>query len=113
MLQGDRALVRKGLRACLSSPRAAFLVTLSILALSALFLGSWLIFMPVAALVVAPTTLAVSFLLGFAPSALPNSLAAVALSGTFAGATVAAAFRVLLRRARARGSSALAAWNQA
>ena len=101
----DRAFIREGLRSCLSSPRSTFLVAFSIFAFVGLFLVSWFIFMPVSALLVAPATVAVSFLFGSAPAPLPNTLAAIALSATLAGATVTAAFRVLLRRARARQRS--------
>ena len=66
------------------------------------FLVSWLIFMPVAALVVAPVTLAVALLSGFPPSTLLNSLVALLLSGVFAVGTVRVVFRVPLRRAQAR-----------
>lgn len=98
----DAALVREGLRAARRSPRVALLVGLSALALAGLFAASWLVFMPVGALVVAPVTLALSLALGTAPSALANSAAAVVLSGALAAATVAATLRVLLRRARRR-----------
>ena len=57
MVDSDRALVLEGLRASRSSPRAAILVGSSIAVLGALFLVSWLIFMPVGALMVAPITL--------------------------------------------------------
>jgi hypothetical protein len=86
----------------------AIRVGLSIIVFSALFLVSWLVFMPVGALVVAPLTVASSLLLGVAPSAAVNSAAAVSLSGGFAGVTVLAALRVLLRRARVRARRAAA-----
>ena len=50
----------------------------------------------------APFSLLVSLLLGHPPSPEANSLSAVAISGVLAAATVAAVFRVLLGRARAR-----------
>lgn len=101
-MEGDRAQVREGLRAARRSPRVAVLVGLSFVALAGLFAASWLVFMPVGALVVAPVTLLLSLVLGTAPSALVNSVGAVALSGALAAASVAAALRVLLRRARRR-----------
>ena len=109
MVDSDRALVLEGLRASRSSPRAAILVGSSIAVLGALFLVSWLIFMPVGALMVAPITLGVSAIIGVAPSAAVNSAAAVSVSGGFAMATVTATTRVLLRRARARRRAAWAA----
>jgi len=108
MAAAHGTLLTASLRAAFASPRAAFLVLSSILALAGLFVASWLIFMPVGALVVAPLTLALSLLSGTAPSAFLNTAAAVLLSGSFAAATVTAAFRVLLRRARARRRAALA-----
>jgi hypothetical protein len=86
----------------------AILTLASLLVLSALFVVSWLIYMPVGALVVAPATLFLSLVFSVPPPALLNSLAAVALSGLLAAATVAAALRVLLRRARERHRRALA-----
>lgn len=88
--------------ASLAVSKLGLLVLLSAAVLLALFVISWLIYMPVGALVVAPVTLTLSFLFGVEPPAHWNSLAAFALSGLLAAATVAAVLRVLLRRARAR-----------
>ena len=80
----------------------ASLVALSAVVFLALFVVSWLIYMPVMALLVAPFTILAGALAGLAPSAALNSLAATALAGGLACATVASVFRVLVRRARAR-----------
>ena len=101
-IANDGGLAREALRAARTSPRVVLLVGASGLVLAALFVVSWLVFVPVGALVVAPATLLLSLALGTAPSALANSAAAVALSGALAAATVSASLRVLLRRARAR-----------
>lgn len=102
----EPSFIRGAVRAARSSPRIAFLVSLAALAFGALFVVSWLIFMPVAALVVAPATMLLSFLWGTPPSLLFNAVAAIVLSGGFAGGTVAAIFRVLRRRAQARRHAA-------
>jgi len=90
----------------LQSARVAALVTLSALVLLTLFVVSWLIYMPVMALLVAPFTILAGAVAGLAPCAPLNSLAATALSGGLACATVASVVRVLLRRARARSTAA-------
>lgn len=82
-----------------------FLVSLSVLVFAALFAVSWLIYMPVAALLFAPISLLGAFLLSHPPSPLVNSVAAVTLSGALAAATAAAVFRVLLARARRRAAA--------
>jgi hypothetical protein len=80
-------------------------IGLSALAFAALFVVSWLIYMPVAALLFAPVSLLGAFLMNHPPSPLVNSVAAVTLSGALAGATAAAVFRVLLARARRRAAA--------
>ena len=80
----------------------AFLVTLSAVVLTALFVVSWLVYMPIMALVVAPFTIVGAALAGLPPSAPLNSIAAATLAAALAFATVNLVFRVLLRRARAR-----------
>ena len=90
------------LRRSFEVSRIALLVGASAFAFAALFVVSWLIYMPVAALLFAPVSLVGAFLLSHPPSPLVNSLAAVTLSGALAAATAAAVFRVLLARARAR-----------
>ena len=106
MLDSDRQQIRSGLRESLGSPRAAFLIGLSVLVLGLLFFSSWLLFVPVAVLVVAPLTLAFSFAAGVPPSAPLNSIAAIGISGVLAAASVLAALRVLLARVRARSQPA-------
>jgi hypothetical protein len=86
----------------LHTARLTFLVGLSAVVLLALLLVSWLIYMPVMALLVSPFTLLSGAVLGVAPSAAANSAAAVVLAAALACATVASVLRVLLRRARAR-----------
>ena len=86
----------------LQAARMALLVALSAAVLCLLLLVSWLIYMPVMALIVAPFTIVGSALVGLAPSAPVNSAAAAMLSAGLACATVASVVRVLLRRARAR-----------
>ena len=81
-------------------------MALSAVVFGALFVVSWLIYMPVMALLVAPVTILAGAVVGLAPSAPLNSLAAAALAGGLACATVASVLRVLLRRARARAASA-------
>ena len=90
------------LRRSLQLSRLTFLVGLSALVFAALFVVSWLIYMPVAALLFAPISFLGALLSSHPPSPLVNSAAAVTLSGALAAATVAAVFRVLLARARAR-----------
>jgi hypothetical protein len=97
------------LRRSFQISRIALLVSLSALAFMALFVVSWAIYMPVAALVFAPFSLAAAFISSQPPSPLVNSVAAVALSGGLAAATAAAVFRVLLARARARQRARIAA----
>lgn len=97
--------MRQRLWRSLEISRIALLVTASALVFAALFVVSWLIYMPVAALLFAPVSLLGAFLLSHPPSPLLNSLAAVTLSGGLAAATAAAVFRVLLARARARQRS--------
>jgi hypothetical protein len=79
-------------------------IGLSVVAFAALFAVSWMIYMPVAALLFAPISLFAAFLLSHPPSPLVNSVAAVALSGALAAATATAVFRVLLARARRRAA---------
>lgn len=86
----------------LRASRLALLIGASVLVFAALFVVSWLIYMPVAALLFAPFSLLGAFLLSHPPSPLVNSLGAVTLAGGLAAATVAAVFRVLLARARRR-----------
>jgi hypothetical protein len=97
------------LRRSFQISRIALLVSLSALAFIALFVVSWAIYMPVAALFFAPFSLAAAFISSRPPSPLVNSVAAVALSGGLAAATAAAVFRVLLARARARQRARIAA----
>jgi len=97
------------LRRSFQISRIALLVSLSALAFAALFVVSWAIYMPVAALFLAPFSLAAAFLSSQPPSPLVNSVGAVALSGGLAAATAAAVFRVLLARARARQRARIAA----
>ena len=94
------------LRRSIQLSRITFLVSLSVLVFAALFAVSWLIYMPVAALLFAPISLFAAFLLSHPPSPLVNSVAAVTLSGALAAATAAAVFRVLLARARRRAAAA-------
>jgi len=96
------AILHERVRTSLVASRNVLLVLASAIVFLALFVVSWLIFMPVGALVVAPVTLSASLAFGVSPPPHVNSLAAVALSGVLAGATVTAVFRVLLRRSRAR-----------
>jgi hypothetical protein len=77
-------------------------IALSLAVFAALFVVSWLIYMPVSALLFAPFSLLVTLLLGHPPSPEANSLSAVVIAGLLAAATVAAVFRALLARARAR-----------
>ena len=93
------------LRRSIQLSRITFLVSLSVLVFAALFAVSWLIYMPVAALLFAPISLYAAFLLSHPPSPLVNSVAAVTLSGALAAATAAAVFRVLLARARRRAAA--------
>lgn len=86
----------------LRTSRMALLVGASVIVFAALFVVSWLIYMPVAALLFTPISLLGAFLLSHPPSPIINTMAAVTLSGALAAATVAAVFRVLLARARAR-----------
>jgi hypothetical protein len=97
------------LRRSLQVSRITFLVSLSALVFTALFVVSWLIYMPVAALLFAPISLLAALLLSHPPSPLVNSIAAVTLSGALAAATATAVFRVLLGRARARHRARIAA----
>ena len=94
------------LRRSIQLSRITFLVSLSVLVFAALFAVSWLIYMPVAALLFAPISLLAAFLLSHPPSPLVNRVAAVTLSGALAAATAAAVFRVLLARARRRAAAA-------
>lgn len=94
------------LRRSIQLSRITFLVSLSAVVFAALFAVSWLIYMPVAALLFAPISLLAAFLLSHPPSPLVNSVAAVTLSGALAAATAAAVFRVLLARARRRAAAA-------
>ena len=92
------------LRRTLHTSSLALRILLSLVVFAALFMVSWLIYMPVSALLFAPFSLLVTWLLSHPPSPEANSLAAVAIAGTLAAATVAAVFRVLWARARARPS---------
>lgn len=89
-------------RRLLATLRVAFLIASAALAFAALLLVSWLIYMPIAALLVTPISLLHSFVVSAPPSVLLNSLGAIVLSGSLAVGTVAAVFRVLLARARSR-----------
>jgi len=94
-----------GLRRTLHTSSLALRILLSLAAFAALFVVSWAIYMPVSALLFAPFSLLLLLLIGHPPSAAANSMAAVVVSGLLAAATVAAVFRVLLARARARRSA--------
>jgi hypothetical protein len=98
--------MRRRLLRSLQISRLALLIGASALVFAALFVVSWLIYMPVAALLFAPVSLLGAFMLSHPPSPLVNSVAAVTLSGALAAATVTAVFRVLLSRARRRARAA-------
>ena len=85
--------------------RMTVLVLLSVVVLLTLLVVSWLVYMPVMALLVAPVTLLAGALLGTGPSPPINTVAAALLAAGLAVATVASVLRVLMRRARARAAA--------
>jgi hypothetical protein len=98
--------LRDGVRGSLRASGQGFLILAAAAALLALLLVSWLVYMPVAALLVAPVTVAVALALDIPPPAPANSLVAIAGAGALACATVLAVFRILVRRARHRRARA-------
>ena len=90
------------LRSSLRRARLTALVTLSALVMLLLLVVSWLIYMPIMALLAAPFSIFASTLHGRAPSPELNTVLAVSFAGLLAVATVAATLRVLMRRARKR-----------